>query len=593
MLVLVALAVFAPLVPGVATRLPAPYQGVLHGDVIVHLWQYMWLDRFLHGGVSLFRTNMFFFPAEVDLTTLWEGHLDLVLAAPFVWLLGVVVTSNFVAFLFALGSALAVWKLAAEVTGHRWAASAAASLFLLSPPVLHELAEGRGEVLSTALLALVVLYVRRWFLEGRTRDLLVCGVCIALAVIGYLALGPVTLLLFAGLAIGSIPIVLAREDGQRAPWASPPVLLRRLGLLVGVLFVASLPLLAFALRGFGMGMLLGTLTGGEPGAELAKEWLAMSQHNSHGLVSPFVPWLLPETCPYPGLGPLLPVLALLAVVGPWRSRKLVVWIVASLLFLGASLGASIQLSPDAPPLELPYRALPFFLPFFLRFHHPYRLLLIAALFMAVLAAWVLAGVARRMCEGRRRQLAPLLLVPVLGAAQAFTYFPLPTVAVPPAGAAYEWLAQDDPSAVIVSIHRAGAHHWNELELSPLLAQLEHGAPICCLSLPATLQPVELRQALREVPLLAMLTGPIADIDGFRLPPGDPAEHGFSHLVLYVEANTEMSKEQYARMLDASVGEVGIGPCPACDHLVERFGPPAIIENLERSHVSVFRLRSDQ
>ncbi len=589
LLVVVAVAIFSSVLPSLASRLPAPYQDALHGDIIVHLWQYFWLDRFLEGGVSLFRTNMFFFPAEVDLTTLWEGHLDLLLAAPFVWLLGEVVTSNIVAFLFALGAALAVWWMAAGVTGDRWSSAAAASLFLLCPPVLHELAEGRGEVLSTALLALVLLYLRRWFLQGRVRHLVLTGLFIFLSVLGYLALGPVLLLLLPVLLLGAIPSMLGRTGGELADWARPRVFARRGVLLAVVLLLAALPLLAFALRGFGMSMLLGPLTGSSVGAEQAREWLTMSQHNSHELLSPFVPWLMPETCFYPGVGPLLPFMVLLAIVGPWRCRGVVVWSVGALVFTILSLGASIQLDPAGPPLELPYRFLPWVLPFFHRFHHPYRLLLIAAMFMVVPAAMVLAGLRRRVAVGRPWQPALLLLVPALAAAQGFTYFPLPTVVAPQAGEVHSWLAQDNPTAVIVAIHRAGEHHWNELEVSPLLAQLGHGAPICCLSLPASLQPVELRQALREVPLLAMLTGPIADIDGFRLPPGNPGDHGFSHLVLYVEEPKDLSAEQLHRMKEASLDQVGIGPCPACDHLVQRFGPPKVIENLERSHLSVFRI----
>ncbi len=583
------LLVFSTLLPRGCSQLPAPRSGELHGDVIIHLWQYFWLDRFFEGGVSLFRTDMLFFPAHVDLTTLWEGHLDLLVAAPLVGVLGVIPTFNVVAFLFLLGAGLCIWRLASGVTGDPWAASLAACLFVLSPPVLHELSEGRSDVLTTALIALALFHGRAHVLEGRWRDLGFAALFTLLACVGYLSLGPMLLLLVPALLLGALPLVRrAQRDGGH-DWCHRAVLLRRVGVLLGVLVLVGLPLLLLSVRTLGTELLLGPLTGTSMASERGVEWLAMSQHNGHGLRSVLLPWLLTDFGNYPGLGFLLLGFAGLGAL--WRGRRLTAlpWVLAAIVFVGMSFGASLQMGQDGLSAPLPYRMLPWVLPYFLLAHQPYRCLVLGALALAVLAAFGIAALRRRWKKPPAWQLVVAVALPLLAAAQAYQYVPLRSVQVPQLGKAYSWLAQDDPSGVVVAIHRAEGHHWNELEVSPLLAQIGHKAPVCCLSLPPSLQPPELRETLRKVPFLAMLTGPIADIQGFRLPPGDPGDHGFSHLVLYVAAPRDQSEEQYARMLEASRGKVGIGPCSACDHLEERFGPPQIIEELEHSHLSVFRI----
>ena len=261
----------------------------------------------------------------------------------------------------------------------------------------------------------------------------------------------------------------------------------------------------------------------------------------------------------------------------WRWTALP-WLAAGLVFSVLSFGTALRFG-EAGVLELPYRYLPQVVPFFLRFHHPYRCLLIAALCFSVCAAMGLDGLRRRLATRRRWWLALAVAMPVLGAVQVFHMVPLPYAELPRPGLAVTQLALERPTGVVMAVHRQSGHHWNDLELDPLLAQLQTDAPVCCLSLPETLWPAQLDQLKRDHPQLGILTGPFSEYDGRELPPDDLTELGFSHVVVYV-SDTPASGAQQHRRPAAS---------PASALLGQRFGPPMVEEQLDQALLLVFRL----
>ncbi len=580
LLFLITLVLFAAILIEPSTRVTATSHGQLHGDVSLHLWQYFWLGRFLEGAEPLLRTRMLLFPAEVNLVTLWEGHLDLLLAAPLVTTIGLTSTSSLVALAFTFGAALAVAYLAGRTTGSRWSAAIAASLFLLSPPVLHEVAEGRAEILSLALIAPALVHARAWFLEGRPRDLAIAALFTVLCVCGYLAAGPLLVVFVPVLGACALPAILAARRAGADSWARPSVLARRLGLALALLGLAAVPFLLLAVLGLGPRLALVPLSGAVDNAAQLAEWLDLSTRNAHSLGSLLWPRLGDHLAKYPGLGPLLPLAALTALTSArWRWTALP-WLATGLVFMLLSLGTELRVG-ETTLLGLPYRLLPHAVPYFLRFHHPYRCMLAAALCFTVCAAMGLEGLRQQLATRRRWWLALAVVLPLLAGLQVSNMVPLPWAQLPQPGPAFTRLAQEHPTGVVVAIHRRWSHHWNDLEVDPLLGQLEHGAPVCCLSLPRTLWPAGLQQVERDHPLLGALTGPFAEYDDRALPRDDLTALGFSHLLVYTSTAPDPDAPPEAVPTPTT--------CPACGALEQRFGPPLVEERLDHTRLLVFAL----
>ncbi len=466
-------------------------EGSLSGDSVLHAWQFWWVREALSEGDPPLRSDAMFYPDSVDLASLWEGHLDLVLAAPWVTWATPFATANTVALILYAGCGAGVYLLSRALCGDRWIGLAAAMLFLLTPTLLFEVGDGRSEVAAVGLAGPFLLCSIHWFTEGRRSALATAPLCLAVTVLGYLALGPLLVPLVATLAAGAALAVLATPGHERPPWAAPGTLLRRCAIVLiplGALAVDAM----FLARGRAFDHGLTFLSRGDEFELDYGIWLAVSRESSlslwggegggwglHGVTRPAL---------------MLLVLALPTLVSRRSALRALPW------WLGAGTMAMLALGPDLVRVEerwflpSPYRLIPWISPVFLRFHWPYRFLLLADLCLVVLAAQGLVLLLGRLrsfpAAARRAVLAALVVLAVL----IRPGFPLPAGDIPPVPGPYRQIAGDDLWALLELPARCAPGpgrapgHWDSYVYSQFLAQMEHDAPLCCLEMPEELRP---------------------------------------------------------------------------------------------------------
>ncbi len=559
----------------------------LNGDAVMHAWQFWWIRRALSEGSPLLRTTTLFHPDPVDLASLWEGHLDLLLAAPLVGWMTPFATANTVALLLFAGAGLGVYALARGICRDRLAALAAAMLFLLSPTLLFEVGDGRAEAAAVGLAGPFLLCAGRWFTRGRWSHLAGAPLWLAATVLGYLALGPMLVLLVAVLAAGTLIVRSRGDDGGRPTWLEPRCLLRRsaivllpLGLLtIGVLAAGSGRVVdhgwTFASRGSGFD-------------QAHQTWLTLSDDSS----------LTVRAAEGTGLGlhgltrPAFVLLALAALTLRSRrsaARALPWWLGALLMYLLA-FGPDLIRVEGRWYLPSPYRLLAWLSPVFLRFHWPYRFLLVGDLCLAILAAQgiglVRAWLGDRFPGWQRAALAAVVAFGVLVAGA----YPLPARDVPPLPRPYRMLAAEQPDAVLELTARCqpGAQRapggWESYLYNHFLAQMEHDAPLCCLKVPEELRPDEVIARAGRDPTYAYLAwqapAPPTGLDTATL-----ASMGFSHVVVH------LAPERDDRGSPASAGD-----CPGdqLSRLVDgALGPPWIEEVQGRGLMRLYRVPSPE
>ncbi|MBN1335861.1 MAG: hypothetical protein JXB39_07855 [Deltaproteobacteria bacterium] len=488
----------------------------LEEDLPLHLWQYWWVGEAMSRGLGPFRSDMLTFPVPLDLGTLWGGHLDLLLGLPVAAAFGPVAAHNWVVVVMLALCGVGVYALAHEVSGSRPAAAMAGCLVLASPPLLREALAGRVEEMSFGLVALALAGGIRYLRGGRARDLVLGGGAMAAAFAAYVGTAMMSAFLLPCLAVG-YGIGLARDRRLAGrPVPLPPV--RRLVAVGAVLALLGGALFAYGLAGLGARWLP---LASDPQAY--GEWIALCRSVDLPLDTLLDP--LPAGRPL-SLGPVLPLAAVLALA-PGRGRALPWWIASGLMaFL--SLGPDLGSVPGLGTLGSPYRLLPFVFPFFLRFHWPYRFLLLAAPTLAVLAA--VGHVRWRDRLPRSRIVAALPVVfSLLAVLQVHRLLPLPVLALPPLPATYLALAEH-PGAIV---ELAEPH---QAVYNPVLAQMHHGRPLCCLDLPAVLRPLDLaelegrRTALARAARWSDDYGAGGSSDA--LDPGPLRDLGFAHVVVH-------------------------------------------------------------
>ncbi|MBN1336533.1 MAG: hypothetical protein JXB39_11285 [Deltaproteobacteria bacterium] len=480
-LLLFVIAGFVRLLPHWTTRVVASGGASLHPDASLHLWQYSWLRRTLASGTVCFDSDGLVFPERVDLLSLWEGHLDLLVAAPVVGALGPAAAANTAAIAHLALLAVGAYVLGRSVARDAWAAATGATLLVLSPVFLREFHEGRIEAGSVGCLALALAWAGRWQAGGGVRFLFGFAAALAAGIVGYLHLGVLAACLLPLLALGCL--AAGRDPG------APPRARRvaRALALAGVLAILALLAARFA------SLHVGTFRASLLDLGLLRDpswhaWVERTRHNGLSpweLVRPF-PWM-----PHAGSGGVLPLVALLSLLGPHRRRTLPWWFGAAGLHL-AALGTAWSLGAGRVVLS-PLGYLPLVLPFLLRFQFPQRFLLAGDLCLAVLAALGIAAVgarlAARTATPRRRLLAlvaPVLGVVLLGLVQALPGWPFGTVEAASPSPAVAFLAAEAPRAVL-EVPAPGGPLWMR-DRKPFLydryrAAAMHDAPLCCATLP--------------------------------------------------------------------------------------------------------------
>jgi hypothetical protein len=521
------------------------YPTYLDADAVVHLWQYWWADRAMSEGLSPFLSTMATWPVAMDMRTVWGGHLDLVLGIPLVRMLGLAQGANAVLLLLLVASGLGVYLLAHGVTGRRSSAAVAAMLYVTAPVVLREAIEGRAEELSFGFVAAALLFGGRWLTHGRSRDLALGGGALMLASLGYIVGPLLTSFLVLALALGHSTLFLFDRSREGVTLSiSRRVLARRAVLLVLTVVLVTLPAVWSGARRVGQQWAVD-----HHGAETARpaavteEWRSRSVQGAVPLAEMFSPRPLGQPA-YTGL--LLPLAALMSLVGRRERRRALPWWLGAVAMHGMALGPWVVAL--GYQVTMPYYLLHDVVPFFLRFHWPYRFLLLGDICLVVLVAiglrrtTTLGLLGVRWCARRVGLGWPVghlrwrLLILLIGLAvlQVSALYPLPVGRMPASPLAYQGLAGESTLTGVIEV--APTTHP---AVDPCLAQLQHEAPFCCIGLPTNLVPEELTRLMWQDVALdylvrARATGPPPIPKGGGLWGTSLVELGFSHVVLQAD-----------------------------------------------------------
>ncbi len=555
---------------------PVPREVAL--DLVLHLWQYDHVARALAAGLPLFETRNLTFPAVLDLQTVWGGHLDLLLGVPLVGPLTLLGVSNTVVAVLLLASGLGAFLLAREVTGQAWAAAVAAALYLVSPPLLQDAANGRAEQVSVGITAFGLLFLGRWLTRGRVRDLGLAALGFGVAVLGYLGTGIMLVFALPAVGLGFVPALLRRPDRSGA-LPDRRAVLRRLAWTAGMLALLAMPVLL----GVGAAHMRSWFLAG-PDPDTLEAWSRQSMEWGVLLPWMFLPFPLGRASV---TGWALPLVALPALVLRRGPGRVLPWLLGAALVHLLAMGSVIRIEP-AFRLVSPYAWLPHVFPFLLRFHWPYRFLLLGDLLLAVLAAVALARLGARGRVGTALA-AGLSVVGLAGAiVQVHAFVPMPSLPLPDPPMVYRVIARSPADEAVLEVP---ARRVSNAEG----AQLYHRHPICCLDLPPELEPPGLAQLdagnpvfelVRHVstdraPALLARTG-IGPDAASRL-----ADLGFGWVVVQDLRRSHTSAGCWP---DTPPGQ----PSEPCDarylpHAVMRalFGPPVLEEPAGRGWLSLY------
>jgi hypothetical protein len=469
-------------------------------DADAHIWQYWWVTRQLERGEPVWQSSFVTHPFVLDLKSIWGGHLDLLLGLPLVGLLGPVGTTNVVMALMLVGSALGVYFLAAAVSGSRLGGALGALLYALSPTVLWELRHGRVEEFACGFTALAFLMAGRYIAHGRLRHL--AWTLFWLGVSGLAWLGSLLLTAFALGALLAGYLLWMRlwggleDGGERVPGRRE--LVRRGATLAGALLALAAPFLLYTVLGVG-----GQWASGAEATELARraegQWL-LSIIDSGVPFSRMFEWSC--TTPHSGAGLTLGLAASLSLLAPGvLRRRAVPWLLASLLFVVLAAGPVLLTAPWGGTTAFPHEQLAMVVPFFKRFHYANRFMLMGNVCLGVLAAVGISGLARHLVRGtgwRGTGLFPAVLLLLLALRQVSFLFPLAVGPVrSPVHELYEKLVREGEPGILLL-------HDGEEGSSPEIAQMRHGMPLCCRSMPDGMRPGEMEEAQKRSPLFTFL-----------------------------------------------------------------------------------------
>jgi len=335
--VLLAVALTYPVAPRLASHVPIAHQipGWMPGDG--DPWQSLWGLWFVtrsilvEGRLPLY-TNDLFYPLGIDFSFVVLVLLPLLLAAPFVPLLGSVITYN----LMIIGSlalaGYAAFLLATRVVGHRGAAFVAGMIFAFSPYQMVHTIEHLFLIVSAVWVPLYVLFVLRTLDDGGRANAGLAATWMVCAIFS----NP-----YYAIFLGLFTAMLAGDRLWRAVGTGARVMLAaRLLTVVALTLLPAIPAAGLLLRRWSADSALATpLTDVNAwSADLVAFIVPSPMHPLWGyLVEPVYQRLtgnLFEQTVYVGIVALL----LAGVVIVKAPRRAGVWAVAALVFFVLALG---------------------------------------------------------------------------------------------------------------------------------------------------------------------------------------------------------------------------------------------------------------
>ncbi len=402
-------------------RLP----GESTSDLADHAWGYHWVARSLADGRIPFHTDLVRFPAGGSL--FFGDPLGALMAAPLVWIVGLVPAFSLVAMFQLVFAAMAAYAVGLRWCGSRPAAFVGGTVFAFSSYALSCLHSGTSGYLVLGFLPLFLFAAGRALTRGGGRWLLAAAVtawAITFAAPYYGLFAAVFTLVLAGV------LALRREVEVDA-------LIGR-GAAVAALSAAGMAPTLLAVRAaMGAGDAL-VSPDNSPG------WDQVTLPRIDALTF-LVPWdyHFPDMAAEGNIGILhansLGWIALgLAAVAGWRVIAARRWWAAlavyAVLMLGPQLTvAGRPLALGSLPLYLPYAALCFPGSPLRSIHHPHRMVVWAMLLLGLLAALGLAHLLRGRSPRARWTLGALVAAAVVGESLLLSpaHWPLPVTELDP------------------------------------------------------------------------------------------------------------------------------------------------------------------
>lgn len=444
------LALWAAAIPGGPIAAVDGYQNV---------WNLWWVQRAVAAGQNPFVTDLLFYPQGAPLYLQTLSITNGLMALPVTALFGPVAAFNTAAVLSFALCGLAAYALTLRETGSRAAAALGGLIFSFGPFHVTKLWDGQLELVAAQWLPLFALFLLRAFGDGRRRDAVLAGVCLALVAYTswYYAL-------FAAL-FGALAALLwwPRREGRAAT-------LRHLGqgaLAAGVGAALVAPALVLAATAEHRALLP------VPPAEVAERSANLLAFFAPSYLHPLwgdtvtrtigLDWAFNTADWNIALGYTAIALAALGVAGAWRQAWR--WLVILLAAMAFALGPTLWAGPWRVDLPMPYDLLAA-LPGLSLGRRPFLFAVVVTMSLAVLA-----GLGARVLLARLPARARPAALVAIGLLLAVEYIPRPWPANPAAVHPYYQTVARGEGAVLELPPPVSKR------IAPQRAQLVHGRPL--------------------------------------------------------------------------------------------------------------------
>ena len=392
-----------------------------------NMWNMWWLKEALLHGHHPYFTPMLYYPHGASLLLHTLNPINFLISLPVHALFGLVVAYNFVVIVSLTASGYTAYLLAHNVTGDRWAALVAGTIFATSGYLLSQALGGHTHMLAAQFLPLAVLALRRltvpppereparWSRRDELGAIMLAGVALAVNLLADWQY-------FLFILIWAAWYALTRwwagvfDGGQRAIFRLPRDA-QRIGLAIGVALVLALPL-AIPTARLADETPTATTEGGdafrlEHSLDLADFFIPSQLHPLWGHLAERWQASKSDThiqnkTAYLGLVTL--------VLAGWglRQREGRFWLLSALVFALLAMGPRLQMFGTITNIPLP-GAMLYELPLIRISRYPMRFVVITMLALALLAALGVTRLRQMLAERRQRACVPSAIAPVQGA----------------------------------------------------------------------------------------------------------------------------------------------------------------------------------